>query len=68
MTQAERILIRWLAALSAGVTGVGGVIVAADSIDKTIVIAVLATGAFLSGLVTVLTTEAGSSMLGVRRG
>lgn len=68
MTQVEKILVRWLAALSAAVTGAAGAMQLATSIDPDVVAVVTIIGAALAGLVAALTAEVASTMLGVRRG
>lgn len=71
MIQAEKILVRWLSILSAGVSAVTGVLLAAPNqdvtIDQTLLIVLLAVSAFLSAIAATATTQAGSTALGVRK-
>lgn len=68
MTQAEKILIRWLSAFSAGLSAVGAALVGFETdVSQTLLIIIIAGGAGLSALVASLTGEAISRTLGVRK-
>lgn len=68
MTQAEKILIRWLSALSAGLGTASAALVGFEAdISREVLIAIIIGSAFLSGLVASLTGEAISRTLGVRK-
>lgn len=69
MTTAERIFIRWLSWISAGITAALGVLLAAPNvqIDQTIILIVLAASAFLTTLSGLATTQTGGEKLGVKK-
>lgn len=68
MTMAEKILVRWLSILAAGVTAALGVVTASSvEIDKTFLVILLAIAAFLSAVAAAATTEQGGITLGTRK-
>jgi len=67
MTNIEKIAVRWISALAAGVTGVSAILVGADDIiSRGVIIGVLAVSALLSGMAAFLTTETGQTALGLQ--
>lgn len=69
MTTAERVLIRWLSWISAGVSAALGVLLAAPdvAISQTIILIALAASAFLSTISGLATTQTGGEKLGVKK-
>jgi len=68
MTQAEKILVRYLSALSAAVAAVSAALLGFEAdISREVLIGLAVAGAGLSAFVSSLTAEAVSRSFGVRR-
>jgi phage-related minor tail protein len=69
MTTAERVLIRWLSWISAGVTAALAILLAAPdiNIDQTVIVIAMAFSAFLSTISGLATTQSGGEVMGVKR-
>lgn len=66
MTTAEKIIVRWLGAIAAGISGVVGVAGAADALgEDTMVIALIIT-AFITGVLSALTTDTVQTKIGLQ--
>lgn len=61
MTTVEQMIIRWILAVNAGLTGVVGAFELIDSIDRTVMVVVILVSAFLSSVAAFFTTEQGRS-------
>lgn len=68
MTQAEKVLIRYLSALSAAIGGISAALIGFEAdIAREIYIGLAVAGAGLAGFVAALTGEAVSRTFGVRK-
>ena len=67
MTHAERILVRWLAGLGATASSISVGLAGLTNVDQTYSIIAGIIGIALTTLVTVVSTQAGGALAGVRR-
>ena len=59
MTPIEQVIIRWIMAVNAGMTGIVGALELAEGVDSTVIIVVMLVAAFLSSIAAFFTTEQG---------